>query len=73
MHGGFDARAMLPSVGQTFCDATSRAEFVNFFENKVKDWVGGPRNYAQVLEGIRLCEAQKAAQSADVAAFFSKQ
>jgi len=26
-----------------------------------------------VLEGIRLCEARKAAQSADVAAFFAGQ
>jgi len=70
---GFDARADLPSVGRPFCDEASRQEFVNFFQDRVKDWTGGQRNYAQVLEGIRLCEARKAVQGADIAAFFANQ
>ncbi len=70
---GFDARADLPLMGQFFCDEDSRQEFVSFFQDKVKDWTGGQRTYAQVLEGIRLCEARKAAQGPDVAAFFANQ
>jgi alanyl aminopeptidase len=71
--GGFDAGATLPMVGGGFCDETSRKEFVSFFQDRAKKFIGGPRNYAQALEGIRLCEAQKAAQGADVAAFLEKQ
>ncbi|HKE22880.1 MAG TPA: M1 family metallopeptidase [Bryobacteraceae bacterium] len=70
---GTDYRAYLPFVGNGFCEEPSRREFVGFFEDKVKDYLGGPRNYAQVLEGIRLCEARHSAQAADVAEFFSKQ
>jgi len=70
---GLDYRAFLPSVGAGFCDESSRQEFTAFFQDKVKDYVGGPRNYAQVLEGIRLCEAHQASQAADLAAFFSGQ
>ncbi len=71
--GGFDAGAILPFVGGGFCDESSRKEFVGFFEDRAKKFIGGPRNYAQALEGIRLCETQKAAQGADVAAFLEKQ
>jgi hypothetical protein len=70
---GEDYRAFLPYLGRAACDETSRQGFVAFFQNRVKDYVGGPRNYAQVLESIRLCEAHRAAQAADVAQFFSKQ
>jgi len=71
--GDFDAAAMLPFVGDPFCDESSRRAYVDFFESRVNDFLGGPRNYAQVLEGIRLCEAQRAAQSEDVAHFFARQ
>ncbi len=71
--GGFDAGAVLPFVGGGFCDESSRKEFVGFFEDRAKKFIGGPRNYAQALEGIKLCEAQKAAHGADVAAFLEKQ
>jgi hypothetical protein len=42
-------------------------------QDRVKDYVGGPRIYANVLETIRLCEARRDAQADDVAQFFSKQ
>jgi alanyl aminopeptidase len=71
--GGLDARAFLPFVGQGSCDEASRMEFVAFFENRAKEYTGGPHNYDQALEGIRLCEVQKAARGADIAAFFAKQ
>ena len=71
--GGFDAGAMLPYVGGNACDAGSRQEFVGFFEDRVKKFTGGPHSYDQVLESIRLCEAQKTARAADIAAFFAKE
>ena len=71
--GDYDGAASLPLVGQPFCDEPSRSAFVDFFQDRVSKFLGGPRNYAQVLEGIRLCEAQRAAQSEDVAQFFSRQ
>jgi cytosol alanyl aminopeptidase len=71
--GGSDAGALLPFVGGGFCSESARKEFVAFFEDRVKNFTGGPRNYAQTLEGIKLCEAQKAAHSADLNAFLSRQ
>ena len=71
--GDFDGAAMLPFVGGAFCDEPSRLAYVGFFQDRVASYLGGPRNYAQVLESIRLCEAQRAAQSEDVAQFFARQ
>ena len=71
--GGSDAGAALPFIGEEFCDETSRQKFVGFFEERVKQFTGGPHNYAEVLEGIRLCEARKSAMGADVVEFFAKQ
>ena len=71
--GGFDAGANLAFVGGQYCDEASRQKFVDFFEDRVKQFTGGPHNYAEVLEGIRLCEARKSAMGADVAEFFAKQ
>jgi alanyl aminopeptidase len=71
--GGSDAGATLPFVGRDACDETSRRKFVDFFQERVKQFTGGPHNYAEVLEGIRLCEARKSALGADVAEFFARQ
>jgi alanyl aminopeptidase len=71
--GGFDAGAILPFVGGSACDPSSREEFVRFFEDRSKKFTGGQHNYDQVLESVRLCEAQKSARAADVAAFFAKE
>ena len=71
--GGSDARATLLAVGQPFCDERSLQQYVDFFEERSKQYLGGPRNYAQTLEGIRLCAAREAAQGADIAAFLAKQ
>jgi alanyl aminopeptidase len=71
--GGSDFGAALPSAASSFCDAAAEKEYVDFFGERSKNFTGGPRLYQQILEGIRLCTAQKAAESADIAAYFAKQ
>jgi alanyl aminopeptidase len=70
--GGFDFGARLPGVGQSYCDASSKAELQSFFEPRMKEFVGGPRALSQVLERIDLCMARRAAQEPSVAAFLQK-
>ena len=57
--GGFDFGAVLPQVGDSFCDAKSRAELKDFFEPRVSKFVGAPRTLDQVLEEIDLCIARR--------------
>ncbi|HZQ53704.1 MAG TPA: M1 family metallopeptidase [Bryobacteraceae bacterium] len=70
--GGFDFGALLPRVGQSFCDAESRDELKDFFEPRVNKFIGAPRTLSQVLEGINVCIAEKAAQEPSVVAFLKK-
>jgi alanyl aminopeptidase len=70
--GGFDFGSVLPSVGGSYCDAASRDELKTFFQPRVEKFVGAPRALDQVIEGIDLCIANKAAQSPSVAEFLSK-
>jgi alanyl aminopeptidase len=67
--GGFDFGSVLPNVGSSYCDASSRDELKGFFAPRVDKFVGAPRALDQVLEGIDLCIANKAAQTPSVAAF----
>jgi alanyl aminopeptidase len=71
--GGSDFGAVLPYSAAAFCDAGSEKEYIDFFRERAKKFTGGPRVYEQMLEGIRLCEAEKAAQAADIAAYFARQ
>jgi alanyl aminopeptidase len=71
--GGSDFGAVLPYSAGAFCDAASEKEYIDFFGERAKKFTGGPRVYEQTLEGIRLCEAEKAAQAGDIAAYFGKQ
>jgi alanyl aminopeptidase len=71
--GGWDFGAALPNAAASFCDARSEKEYMDFFAERSKKFTGGPRIYDQVLEGIRLCEARKSAEGADIAAYFAKQ
>jgi len=71
--GGADFGAVLPYSAGAFCDAASEKEYIDFFGERAKKFTGGPRVYEQTLEGIRLCEAEKAAQTADIAAYFARQ
>jgi len=61
----------LLTVGRSFCDADSRQQFASFFEERSKQFLGGPRTYAQMIEKIRLCEARVETQRADVAQFLA--
>jgi alanyl aminopeptidase len=69
---GNDLGAFLPYSGQSFCDPESRDELQAFFGPMVDKYAGAPRNLAQVLEGINLCVARKAAQGPAVASFLEK-
>lgn len=66
-----DSGASLVFVGQYFCDEQSRKEFVNFFEERVKQFNGGQQNFSRVVETIKTCEAHKAAQATDVSTYLS--
>ncbi len=68
--GGFEFGAVLPMTGRAFCDASSLKAFEDFFGERAKTFTGGPRNYSQVVEAVRLCMAQKNAQAADIDGFF---
>jgi alanyl aminopeptidase len=70
--GGFDYGAVLPQVGATFCDASSRDELKSFFASRVDKFVGAPRALDQTVEAIDLCIANKTAQEPGVAAFLAK-
>ncbi len=69
---GGDFAAELPGSGNSFCDASSRAELADFFGGRVKDYTGGPRQLAQTLEGIDLCIARKQAVGPGIAAFLKQ-
>jgi len=71
--GDFDGRTQLLATGSAFCDPTSEQDFASFFADRAKQYVGGPRAYAQRIESIHTCEARKAAESADIAAFLASQ
>jgi alanyl aminopeptidase len=70
--GGFDFGSVLPEVGASYCDASSRDELKSFFAPKVDKFVGAPRALDQTIESIDLCIANKAAQEPGVAAFLQK-
>ena len=62
----------LPFVGQNFCDEKSAEDLKAFFEPRVDRFTGTRRILAQILEGIRICTAYKAAQQDSVAEFLKK-
>ncbi|MCU1329043.1 MAG: trf3, partial [Bryobacterales bacterium] len=70
--GGFDVGAVLPHVGQSYCDVESRDELKTFFRPRVDKFTGAPRALDQTLESVDLCIANKASQTASVAAFLEK-
>jgi alanyl aminopeptidase len=69
---GEDYAAMLPGVGNTFCDAKHRNELDSFFADRVKDYNGGPRTLAQTLEGIDLCIAARKSMTPELTAFLNR-
>ena len=70
--GGFDFGSVLPEVGGSYCDVSSRDELKTFLAPKVDKFVGAPRALDQVIEGIDLCIAIKSAQGQSVQKFLEK-
>ncbi|MGA8028089.1 MAG: M1 family metallopeptidase [Bryobacteraceae bacterium] len=70
--GGFDFGSALPYVGASYCDEQSESDLKSFLEPRVDKFTGAPRVLKQVLEGIDVCIADKAAQEPSVVAFLQK-
>lgn len=67
-----DTGAFLPFVAGNYCDDEHRQDAKSFFDGRSTKFTGGPRNLAQMLEGIDLCVAYKKAQAPSVSAFLEK-
>lgn len=66
-----DYGANLIDAGGSFCDPEHRARAVALFEKRAATWTGGPRAYAQMLEGVDLCIAQRAIREPQIQAFLT--
>ena len=67
-----DWGAFLPYAAGGYCDAQHRTDVESFFTGRATKFTGGPRNLAQVLERISLCEANKKTNQPSVNEFLSK-
>jgi cytosol alanyl aminopeptidase len=70
--GIFTLASFLPNVARVGCSERERAQTEAFFKLRVEKITGAPRNLANVLESIHLCEARMQAQSAGVAEFLRR-
>jgi alanyl aminopeptidase len=64
-----DTALGLVSAGTAQCDASLRADVEAFFRERTSRLPGGPRRFAQAMEGMDLCIAWRARQRAAVSAF----
>jgi alanyl aminopeptidase len=67
---GNDYAAMLPQTAGFACSAEEAREVQEFFGPKMVKVNGGPRNLAQLLESIKLCEARKTTQQPELIRYF---
>ena len=67
---GFDFAAFLPETARLGCSAEQARAAQDFFGPRMAKVNGGPRNLAQLLESIRLCEARKKIQQPDLVQYF---
>ena len=67
-----DTGSFLPFIAGGYCDEQHRQDAKNFFDGRSTKYTGGPRNLAQLLEGIDLCIAYKQAQEPSVTEFLEK-
>ncbi len=67
---GGDYAAYLPQTASFACSAEEAREVQDFFGPRMAKVNGGPRNLAQLLENIKLCEARKKIQQPDLIQFF---
>jgi alanyl aminopeptidase len=70
--GGFDAGAVFPEVGGSYCSPTQKDELESFFQPRVEKFTGAPRALSQVLESVEVCAALKSAAEPSVEAFLKK-
>ncbi|HZS55284.1 MAG TPA: M1 family metallopeptidase [Bryobacteraceae bacterium] len=70
--GGFDAGAVFPEVGASYCSAQQKDELQSFFQPRVDKFTGAPRALSQVLESVDVCAALKASEEPSVEAFLKK-
>jgi hypothetical protein len=67
--GDFDPVALLPFSASGLCSKGRVSEVQQFFEPRMKTRLGGPRNLAQAVESIELCDAMVKAHQASVREF----
>jgi alanyl aminopeptidase len=67
---GSDYAAYLPETANFACSTEEAKQVQEFFGPRMAKVNGGPRNLAQVLESIRLCEARKKIQQPDLIQYF---
>jgi alanyl aminopeptidase len=58
-------------VGASYCDPVHRQDVAAFFTERTARAPGGTRMLAQVLEGVDLCIAFKAAQGPSLESFLA--
>ena len=68
---GAEYAGYVPFVTGGFCDRVHAQEVQTFFEPRMSDTQGGPRNLASAVETIALCAARADAQRESTRAFFA--
>ncbi len=67
-----DYAAYLPMIAAaSACSDSAQSEVRTFFEARMKDVIGGPRNLENALEQIHLCTAAKPGAEEQIAKFLS--
>jgi alanyl aminopeptidase len=67
-----EAMGFLPLAFSNMCDAKDRDAVARVFQGRVERLLGGPRNLAQALEAISLCDARRRAEEPSLRAFLGK-
>jgi alanyl aminopeptidase len=67
---GSDYAAYLPQTASFACSSDEAKQVQDFFGPRMAKVNGGPRNLAQLLESIRLCESRKKVQQPDLIQYF---
>ncbi len=67
-----DYSAYLPSIAAaSACSDSAQSDMKIFFESRMKDVIGGPRNLENALETVHLCTAAKPTAEEQIAKFLS--
>ena len=60
-------------LAENFCSAAHGERLQNLFAGRIEKMDGGPRNLAQSLESLSLCDASVQAMRASTSAFLASQ